>query len=168
MKALFLTLLMTFNLHAAIESLNYKILPGKYHLGGSLKAEATNFNSVAKTMDVTVHYDVIKKLLIPAPANVLKNKMVFALPLEFQDERGYLDLEKSKSRDSQYATIQHMGRVKIGQFTDAHRVQIIGKNGKYICNIIYHPTFPELGWIEIKILLNLTLLSNYEIQAVLK
>lgn len=168
MKALFLTLLMTFNLHAAIESLHYKILPGKYHLGGTLQAEATKFNTLAKTMDVEVNYDVIKKELIPAPAHILKNKMVFVLPLEFQDERGYLDLEQSKSLDSQHAKIQHMGRVKIGKFNDAHRVQIVGKNGKYICNIIYHPSFPELGWSEIKILLNLSFLTNYEMQAVLK
>jgi len=165
MKCFFFFLFFVTNLYASIETLRYKVSPGQYHSGGSLEATVTKVDNEKKIMEVQIKYDIIKRPLIPAPANLLKNTMTFELPLDFQDERGYLNLELDKTKDMGKVTVQYAGRVSLGKLSNAHHVKIRGKNGKYVCDIYYHPSLPELGWSKIGLWLNLALLSNYQMNA---
>jgi len=168
MKALALLILLSTTLHASIETLSYKIFPGKLHTGGTLDASVSKIDETSGIMEVVLKYDIIKKSYVPAPGDLLKNSMILELPLEFADERGYLNLEMSKSRDMERATLHHIGRVDIGNLKNAHHVKILNKKGKFECDIYYHPSMPELGWPEMKLILNVSILKNYELKAELK
>lgn len=168
MKALALFILLTSTLQASIDSLTYKLQPGKWHQGGTLEALVVKTDALKETMDVLIKYDVIKKPMIPVSADLLKSSMTLELPLEFQDERGYLNLEVTKFRDSEKATIHHIGRVDIGNLKNAHHIRILNKRGKFECDLYYHPSIPELGWPQVRLLLNVAILNNYELNADLK
>lgn len=168
MKALVLFLLLSTTLHAGIDTLNYNIHPGKLHQGGTLAVVATKIDTAKNLMEVEIKYDVIKKPLVPVSAELLKSSMILELPLDFQDERGYLDLEIKKSMDSEKATIYHAGRVDIGNLKNAHHIRILNKRGKFECDLYYHPSVPELGWPTVRLLLNISILKNYEMLADLK
>jgi hypothetical protein len=168
MKALALLLLLSTYLHASIDTLTYGIQPGKWHKGGTLEALVVKIDTDKKVMDVLIKYDVIKKSMVPVSADLLKSSMTLELPLEFQDERGYLELEITKFRDSEKATIHHVGRVDIGELKNAHHIRILNKRGKFECDLYYHPSVPELGWPTVRLLLNVAILNNYEVKADLK
>ena len=168
MKALTLLFLLSTTLHAAMDTLTYKIQPGKYHQGGILEVSAAKTDVANEMIEVLIKYDVITKPLVPVSAELLKSSMVLELPLEFQDERGYLNLEITKFRDSDKATIHHAGRVDIGNLKNAHHIRILNKRGKYECDLYYHPSVPELGWPQVRLLMNMAFLKNYEVMAALK
>ena len=168
MKAVILFLLLTTTLHAGLDNLMYKIQPGKLHQGGTLELFVSSVSVEKNVMDVVIKYDVIKKPLVPVSADLLKKSMTLELPLDFQDERGYLDLEIKKSLDSEKATIHHAGRVDIANYKNAHHIRILNKRGKFECDVYYHPDAPELGWPQVRLLLNVAILKNYEMKAQLK
>lgn len=165
MKMLLCFLLLSTNVFATINSLKFKVAPGELHTGGSLEAIESKVDTSNKMLEVQLKYNIIKKPLIPAPANMLKNIFTIELPLDFQDERGYLYLEQGHTIETDKVIARHAGRVKIGSFNDVHHVRIKGKNGKYVCDVYYHPSIPELGWMKLGLWLNLSLLSNYQINA---
>jgi hypothetical protein len=168
MKIFILLFILSSQLSAGIDSLQYKIAPGKYHLGGKLEAVVSKIDTAKNVMEVKINYDIIKRPMIPAPANLLKSSMLLQLPLDFQDERGYLNLELDKKKELDKVIVYHAGRVSFGKMTNAHHVRIIGKNSKYVCDVYYHPSIPELGWSKLGLLLNITLLSNYQMDAELQ
>ena len=168
MKALVFLILLTTNLYASVDTLMYKIQPGKLHQGGTLEIYVTKVDTEKNVMDVLIKYDVVKKPLVPVSADLLKSSMTLELPLEFQDERGYLELEITKVRDSEKATIHHAGRIDIGNFKNAHHIRILNKRGKFECDLYYHPSAPEMGWPQVRLLLNVSILKNYEMKADLK
>lgn len=168
MKALVILMLLTTALHASVDTLIYKIQPGKLHQGGTLETYVTSVDTEKNVMDVVIKYDVLKKPLVPVSADLLKSSMTLELPLDFQDERGYLSLEITKFRDSEKATIHHAGRVDIGDLKNAHHIRILNKRGKFECDLYYHPSVPELGWPQVRLLLNVSILKNYEMKADLK
>lgn len=165
MNVLLFILFITSSIFAGIDSLKYKITPGEYHSGGTLEAVVGKIDTTLQTMEVQIKYNVIKKSYIPAPGSMLKNIFVFELPLDFQDERGYLNLERGKIIENDKVSAKHVGRVNLGKLTNAHHVKITGKNGKYVCDVYYHPSIPELGWSKLGLWLNLSLLSNYQLNA---
>ena len=168
MKALALLILLSSTLHASIETLSYTILPGKLHTDGTLEASVSRIDDANDIMEVLLKYDIIKKTYVPAPGDLLKSSMTLELPLEFADERGYLNLEVTKSRDMKKATLHHAGRVDIGKYKNAHHLRILNKKGKFECDLYYHPSMPELGWPEMRLILNVSILKDYELKAVLK
>ena len=99
MKIFILFLILSTQLSAAIDSLQYKIAPGKYHSGGKLEAFISKIDTDNNVMEVKINYDIIKRPMIPAPASLLKSSMLIQLPLDFQDERGYLNLEMDKKKE---------------------------------------------------------------------
>lgn len=165
MKAFLFLAIITSSVFAGIETLKYKVTPGEYHSGGTLEAVVGKIDPLHQTMEVQIKYDITKKPYIPAPGSMLKNIFMFELPLDFQDERGYLNLEQGKIIETDKVTAKHVGRVTLGKFTNAHHVKITGKNGKYVCDVYYHPSIPELGWSKLGLWLNLALLSNYQLNA---
>lgn len=168
MKAFALLILLSTTLHASIDTLSYKILPGKLHSGGTLDASVLNTDESNNVMEVLIKYEIIKRSFVPVPSDFLKKTMVIELPLEFLDERGYLNLEMKKSIDMGEETLLHAGRVDMGEFKDAHHIRISSKKGTFICDIYYHPSIPELGLFKMSLILNVSILSNYEVKAEIK
>lgn len=158
----------SFSVSAAIDVLNFNIRLGKYHKGGTLDAQVFRIDEGNGLVEVLFNYDVKKRPLVPASPDMLKNSMKIELPIEFLDERGYLALERDGSQDLPKARLEYLGRVQLGKFRDAHQISIKGKNGKFDVILHYHPALPELGWGQIKLILNVVLLKNYEIVAELK
>ena len=56
----------------------------------------------------------------------------------------------------------------IGNLKNAHHIRILNKRGKYECDLYYHPSVPELGWPQVRLLMNMAFLKNYEVMAALK
>lgn len=168
MKLFVILALISVSATASINSLKYNILPGLYHKGGSIEARVTEVDPAREVMEVTMDYDVIKKPFVPAPAGVLNNSMSMELPIEFQDERGYLELARRGTIEIEKATLTYLGRVNFGKYENAHLIRIVGKNGKFECEVTYHPQVPELGWPHVELTLHVSILKNYKIVAELK
>lgn len=160
----------SFSAYSAIEALNFKILPGKFHLGGKASAVILSTDTQRGVMIVKLDYEVIKKALVPVPNEYLKGGLDQELPLEFSDERGYLNLEKQGTMDLPEATLIHLGRVSIGNHQQGHRVKIKAKNGRSETDVYYHPHLPELGWGKVGLLLHtpIPMLKDYSLEAVLQ
>jgi hypothetical protein len=168
-KFIFL-LLISFSVSATNEVLNFKIIPGKLHAGGKASARIASIDTAKRVMLALLTYEVIKKPLVPVPDEYLKGIEKQELPLEFIDERGYLNLEAKGPLNLPEAVVFHLGRVKLEKRSDVHHVKIVAKNGKSETEVFYHPHVPGLGWVKVKITLHtpLPILKNYEIQTVLR
>lgn len=168
-KLLSFILLLSFSAMAVEEVTNYTITAGRYHQGGKAQASILSTDAAKEIMTVELKYQVYKRALVPVPSEYLKGSEVEELPLEFIDERGYLALEESKTKDLPEATLIYMGRVNIGSYQNGHYVRIKAKNGKSDTDIYYHPQIPGLGWGKVQLFIhtNIPLLKNYNIMAVL-
>lgn len=170
MKILFLlSLLFSLSVWSAGPT-HFKILPGKLHQGGKASADIISTDTHKKVILVRLNYEVYKKTLVPVPDEYLKGSSDQELPLEFIDERGYLNLEQSKTRELEDAILIHLGRVSLGGHTNGHHVRIKAKNGRSETDVYYHPHLPELGWGKVRLVLHtpIPLLKNYAMEAVLK
>jgi hypothetical protein len=114
-------------------------------------------------------YVVIKKFAVPVPSEYLKGTEKQELPLEFIDERGYLNLEAKGPMELEDAVVHHVGRVTVGKLLNGHHVKIVAKNGKSETEIFFHPQIPELGWGKVRLTLHtpIPFLRNYTLEAVL-
>jgi hypothetical protein len=164
-----LAFLLSLSTFAAPDTLNFRITPGKFHLGGKAAARIVSTNTDKDIMQVMLSYEITKRPLVPAPEEYLKGSEKQDLPLEFIDERGYLNLEAKGPLKLPDATVYHLGRVKDGSRSNAHRVKIVATNGKSETEITYHPHIPELGWVRVKLTIftPLPLFKSYTMEAVL-
>lgn len=165
-----LLLLISFSAYATIDMLNFKILPGKFHQGGKASASILSTDTQRGVMVVKLEYEVIKKALVPVPNEYLKGGLDQELPLEFSDERGYLNLEAKGTMDLPEATLVHLGRVTVNGNLQGHHVRIKAKNGRSETDVYYHPHIQELGWGKVGLLLHtpIPLLKDYALEAVLE
>lgn len=166
---LILSLLFSLSAFAGADVLTFKILPGKFHQGGKASASLLSTDAARNVMVVKLTYEVQKKALIPVPSEFLKGEDKQELPLEFIDERGFLNLEVKKTMELPEATLVHLGRVVLGSHTRAHHVRIIAKNGRSETDVFFHPHLPELGWGKVRLLLHTSIpfLKDYSLEAVL-
>lgn len=164
---LILSLFITTNLYAAGESAYYEILKGKLHRGGSATVtvlpDPDNFV-------VDLSYKINKKALVPVPDKHLSGKTIVELPIQYRDERGYLELEEKGSVEIKKARLVYQKRVDVAQYKGAHQILILPSNGKSKTQIIYHPDAPALGWLRVKVIFvsDISLLNGYEAEMRLK
>lgn len=168
LKFLFFALF-SFSALATREVLNFKITPGKLHAGGKAAAQIESIDAAKNVMLAKLAYEVIKKPLVPVPDEYLKGTEKQELPLEFIDERGYLNLEAKGPLKLEDATVYHVGRTKIGKLSEVHHVKIVATNGRSVTEVFYHPEVPELGWVKVRLTLHtpIPMLKNYSMEAVL-
>jgi hypothetical protein len=161
--------LFSFSVFASPDVLNFNITPGKLHAGGKAAAKIESVDTTKGVMLAYLSYEVIKKSLVPVPDEYLKGTEKQELPLEFIDERGYLNLEAKGSLQLEDATVYHVGRLKLGKRSDVHHVKIVAKNGRSMTEVFYHPQVSELGWVKVKLTLYtpIPMLKNYSMEAVL-
>lgn len=163
---LFSVLLFTVNVFATTKA-NYNILEGKLHKGGKAYTEVLP-NS--KSFTVRMGYEISKKPLVPVPSEYLKGEEIIDLPLMFQDERGYLELETRGQIKLDDGVIKFVKRTTAGNLKDAFEVLVLPKNGRSKIEIVYHPDLPSVGWSKMKVtfISKVPLLDNYQIQMVIK
>jgi hypothetical protein len=165
MKPIIILFCFAFTFQArATEIGNYKIREGKLHKGGTARVEVL---SATERFVVKLSYELKKKPFVPVPESELKGESIMELPLDFQDERGYLSLEQSGMMEIQDAQVKHLKRIKVGEFDDGHLIEILPRNGKSRTEISYHSSIPAAGWwsIKIKFISTIPLLSGYVINA---
>lgn len=169
-KLLSLAVLISTSAMAASDAMNFKIIPGKLHQGGKASADLLTTNKEKGVMVVKLAYEVYKKALVPVPDEYLKGSVDQELPLEFIDERGYLNLENSKTLELDDAILVHMGRSVVAGHGNGHHVRIKAKNGRSETDVYFHPHLPELGWGKVRLVLHtpIPMLKNYSMEAVLK
>jgi len=168
-KLLCLCLLFSFSAMAADGS-NFNILPGKLHTGGTFFATIKSISDAKQTMTINLKYDIDKKRLVPVPKEYLKGEISQAIPLEYIDERGYLNLEVAKTKDFADAKAVYLGRVDVGEYRNSHHVNVIAKNGKSETELYFHPQAPGIGWVKVRMTVYppLPILKNYTVVALLK
>jgi len=168
MKYFLMGLFMTINSMAS-ETSTFNILPGKLHKGGFLTA-TPQVETNSENILVDFNYEIKKKDLVPVPSQYLKGNYQQKLPAIFLDERGYLELEKSKSMHIDDATVFHMGRTNLNGLNDAHLIRIVTDNKKSEMLLTYHPTTQAQGWDHITLTLHtdLPLLNDYVIEGKLR
>ncbi len=168
MKAtiLFSVLLFATNALASAKA-SYNILEGKLHKGGSAYTEILP-NSQKFT--VRMGYEIKKKALVPVPSEFLKGEEIIDLPLMFQDERGYLELEARGQIKLDDGVIKFVKRTTTGKLKDAYEVLVLPRNGRSKIQIVYHPELPSVGWSDMKVtfISKVPLLDNYQIKMVIK
>ncbi|MCM2348842.1 MAG: hypothetical protein NDI69_02405 [Bacteriovoracaceae bacterium] len=155
------------NMAIAAPKAQYEILPGKLHKGGSAFTDVLP-NQTSFT--VRMGYAIDKKSLAPVPSDLLKGEVIVDLPLQFKDERGYLELETLGTMKLTDGVIKFVKRTTLGNRKDAFEVLVLPKNGKSKIEIIYHPELPSVGWGQAKVtfISGLPLLNGYEVVMKLK
>jgi len=163
----YLSLIFSMNLLAAEDTAHYEILKGKLHRGGSatVKVLPDSDNFV-----VDLNYKIQKKALVPVPDKHLSGKTTVELPIQYRDERGYLELEEKGTVEIEKARLVYQKRVNVAEYKDAHQILILPSNGKSKTQIIYHPDAPALGWLRVKVIFvsDIPLLNGYEAEMRLK
>lgn len=142
---------------------NYKIAEGKLHKGGSATVAVVD-NAKAHTLKMS--YRLQKKGLVPVPSHHLSGETLIDLPVQFKDERGYLELEQKKKMDVEGAKLVYLGRTVINkELDDAHKILVTLKNGKGKVEVIYHPQLPEAGWhkLSLTFISKIPLLDGYQV-----
>ena len=134
---------------------NYKVTEGKLHKGGSASVTVVD-NSKAFTLKM--NYRLQKKGLVPVSEKHLMGEKAIDLPIQFRDERGYLEVDGAK--------LTYLGRTAINnKLNDAHRMMVTLKNGKGKVEVIYHPELPEAGWhkLTLTFISDIPLLNGYRV-----
>lgn len=141
---------------------HYKILEGKLHKGGVAHTEVL---PDPKLFRVKMGYEIIKKAWAPISSEFLKGEKMIDLPVQFKDERGYLELESHGSMTIPDGHIKFIRRTNLGDKYDAYEVLVLPKNGKAKIELIYHPDLPSVGWGRMKItfISQIPLLNGYEV-----
>jgi hypothetical protein len=136
---------------------------GLAHKGGIARAKAVPSYSPG-LVKIHIDYQAYRKLMVPVPAHLLNGETTLFIPKEFTTEQGYKNLEKNKKQNLPDATLQHMGRVRVGKYTNVHHIKITAKDGKSITDLYYHPSAPGMGWLKMKLLVELPVLGFYEVK----
>lgn len=168
MKTLIILFTILFmNMAISAPKARYEIQSGKLHKGGNAYTEVMPDES---KYIVRINYDIDKKSWAPVPSDVLKGEHIFELPLQFKDERGYLELETMGSMTIPDGIIKFVKRTTIANKKDAFEVLVLPKNGKSKIELIYHPELPSIGWGQVKItfLSKAPVLNGYEVVLKLK
>lgn len=145
-KIILLIAILSYSLAFAGTRADYHILEGKFHKGGIASVEVTD-NSAGKFI-VQMNYKLYKKILVPVPDDALKGETNVALPTEFRDERGYLELEARGQMEVEDATLKFVRRLKWNGQSDAFQILVLPKSGKAEIQVTYHPSLPAAGWAE--------------------
>lgn len=166
-KLLTLAVLISTSAMAITDSMQFKIIPGKLHQGGKASADLLSTNKDKGVMVVKLAYEVYKKALVPVPDEYLKGSVDQEFPLEFIDERGYLNLENAKTLELPKATLVHLGRIVVAGHSNGHHVRVKARNGRSETDIYFHPHLPELGWGKVRLVLHtpIPMLKNYAMEA---
>ena len=91
-------------------------------------------------------------------------------PKEFRTEKGYKNLEKKKKISIHKADLKFIKRADVGNLKDAYFFEVLPTNKKSKIEIIYHPTLPSVGWLEVDItfLSEIPVINGYELEAKLR
>ncbi len=151
----------------AANSANYKVKPGKLHSKGKV---IVNILPDIEQFRVKMDFDVKKKGFVPVPAKLLRGSTVMEFPKEFRTEAGYKSLEKKKNISIHKADLRFRKRADVGKLKQAYFFEVRPTNKKTKIEIIYHPSLPSVGWLEVDItfLSKIPVLDGYELEAVLK
>jgi hypothetical protein len=145
----------------------HNIHEGKLHRGGTI--ELTVKEKSESNFMAYMKYTLKKKWYVPVPEKVLSGDINQPMPIAFQQEEGYLDLEDYGSYDMKDAKLIHLGREDVNDYENCHKIQIIPRNKKWKGILYYHPEVSSLGWVKSEItLLNIPTLGNYEAISTLK
>ncbi len=151
----------------AANSANYRVKPGKLHRKGKV---IVNILPDPEQYRVKMDFDVKKKEYVPVPGKLLKGSTIMEFPKKFRTEAGYKELEKKKNMAIHKAELRFQKRSDVGKLKDAYFFEVRPTNKKSKIEIIYHPSLPSVGWLEVDItfLSNIPVLDGYELEAVLR
>jgi len=167
MKSLLLTVLLLMSQMSFSKAIVHSISRGKLHKGGTITISIQN-----KTEDsffALLKYDLKVKALVPIPKKFLKGDLLQPLPISFESEYGYLQLEEAGKMDVTKAKLVHMGRVDMKSYPNAHKVKIIPTNNQWVGVIYYHPSVDSIGWLRAEItLIDIPIVGDYPVLSTLK
>lgn len=143
---------------------HFKVLPGMLHKKGSIIARIL---PNPKKYDVQLEYKVKKKSLVPVPEKHLNGSKIYEFPLEFRTVKGYENLEKQKEITIPKAVIKFVKREDVGDLKGAYFLQVLPTNKKSKIDIIYHPSLPAVGWLNVKLtfISSFPVLDGYKLEA---
>ncbi len=162
MKTLILLFIFLFSFSSI--SAVFKVQPGKLHKKGKV---VVNILPDKEKYMVEMEYSVKKKDLVPVPQKLLEGTKVMEFPQKFRTVAGYKELEKKKHMDIPKADLNFIKRADIGDLKDAYFFEVKPTNKKSKIDIVYHPSLPATGWLQVDItfLSNLPVLDGYVVKA---
>ncbi len=143
----------------------YNVDPGVLHTGGSAIVE--NLKHDSKFL-VNIKYQLKKKIYVPIEDEKLKGETDYELPMEYQTERGYQELEALKKIEIDDAFLYFTKRADYKNLKNAYFFQVHPKNGKSKVHVVYHPNLPGVGWAQIDIFIIIKKLGIDHYQVTLK
>jgi len=147
---------------------NYKILRGAMHKGGSLKLTSKINATDSHKTDFSIDYKIVKKVLAPIPRKWLSGKYTETFPAEFTHEEFYMNLRAAKTLKVDDMVLTHKGMITIGRYTNAHKVHIVidGGDVDVAINAYYHPTIEHMGWVKFDIYVTkIPVIGTYRVKA---
>lgn len=164
MKLMIILFALSLSLFAVDDS--FEVLSGTLHKGGKLEVHIDENQSTQVSMFVNIQYELYKKIFVPVSSEHLKGSYTQELPLNFDSEKGYLELAEMGVMNISGATLIHKGFVNYEGHMDSHLIQIRPDNNKLLINVIYHPNVPNTGWIKLDLtVFEIPAIGDYSMEA---
>jgi len=158
------TLLISISSYASTGTLIHKILPGSLHKDGRLEISSEYLNT--SSFKAIFKYNVVTRLLVPAPKKLKNGVHSVVLPIEFHTREGYELLATEKELSNKQATLKFLGFVDYKGLVNVYKIQISPISGKWGAVLYYHPNIAGLGWVSAELTINkLPLIGKYTLKS---
>ena len=134
---------------AQVETINHRIKKDSLAQKGTLKIKSTPINE--QSFLAQIEYDFTYKFLFRRRR--LQGVEEQVLPVKYQTEEGYLELEQKGTFEDDQVILIHKGRVNSESLYDCHKVNIVPKKSeKWEGIVTYCPDIPGLGFSKMELL----------------
>ena len=153
------------------ETIIHKVEKGFLHKGGKIKISVQKDENVSgeEKLKLDINYRLKKRALLPVSAKKLRGNYELEIPMDFSDERGYLNLAQEGRISLEKADLVYLGVENVKWFHNCHKVSILPHNKKSKIIAYYHPSAKSVGWVKLELtLLKVPVISPYTIKSYLR
>lgn len=132
------------------EGLWHDIVPDSLAKDGTIYIQTRDLPEEAGFFQARFKYDFNYQFLF-FNRNMAGEEVV-DMPIKFQTEQGFIELETEKSYEDERVTIYHQGRRDWAPFYDCHFIQLVPKSSqKWEGHFVYCPDVPKSGISEMQL-----------------
>ncbi len=152
--SLFLSLLMVVSIKASEpkfkEGLWHDVVPDNLAKKGTVYIQTRDLPEQSQFFQARFKYDFNYQFLF-FNRNMAGEEFV-DMPIRFQTEQGFIDLENEGTYDDERVTLYHKGRKDWAPYYDCHYVRLVPKKSdKWEGHFIYCPDVPRSGISEMQL-----------------
>lgn len=132
------------------EGLWHDVVPGDFAKKGTIYIQTRDLEEETQFFQARFKYDFDYKFLFFN--RNLSGEKVVDMPIRFQTEQGFIDLERESVYEDDRVTLTHKGRLDWAPYYDCHLIRLVPKTSeKWEGSFIYCPDVPKSGISEMRL-----------------